>query len=51
MVIRTCAYNFKAVKQISAVIVDLWNKSRLMAGTIDVIWSHLSRQRVLIGWH
>jgi hypothetical protein len=51
MIIRTHIYYFEAVNQANAVTVDLWITSRLMADTSDVIWSHLSRQRVLIGWH
>jgi hypothetical protein len=40
MVVPTHICHFEAVKQASAVIVDLWIMSKLMAGT--VIWSYLS---------
>jgi hypothetical protein len=40
----------EAVKQASAVAMDLWNMSRLMAGTVAV-WSHLSRRINFIGCH
>jgi hypothetical protein len=42
MVVRTHICHFEAVKQASAVTMDLWNMSRLMVDTV-VIWSHLSR--------
>jgi ribosomal protein S2 len=50
MVFWTCVYCLEAVKQASAVTVDLWITSRWMAGTVT-IWSHLSQQINFIGWH